>query len=114
MGRRIRPLRPNPRAMMALCFIILCFTCPMLIDCHVHVSALLPDHGLMSAKILKSFPFRFMQSRLGIRYVEGQDEATERALTARLFQLLDDTRELDAAVILAFDAVFTKEGIFNV
>jgi hypothetical protein len=38
----------------------------MLIDCHVHVSALLPNHGLMSAKILKSFPFRFMQSRLGI------------------------------------------------
>ena len=86
----------------------------MLIDCHVHVSALLPDHGLMSAKILKSFPFRFMQSRLGIRYVEGQDETTEQALTARLFQLLDDTRELDAAVILAFDAVFTKDGIFNV
>jgi uncharacterized protein len=85
----------------------------MLIDCHVHVSALLPDHGLMSAKILKSFPFRFMQSRLGIHYVEGQDEATERALTARLFQLLDDTRELDAAVVLAFDAVFTKDGILN-
>jgi predicted TIM-barrel fold metal-dependent hydrolase len=85
----------------------------MLIDCHVHVSALLPNHGLMSAKILKSFPFRFMQSRLGIHHLEGQDEVTEQALTARLFQLLDDTRDLDAAVILAFDAVFTKGGVFN-
>jgi predicted TIM-barrel fold metal-dependent hydrolase len=85
----------------------------MLIDCHVHVSALLPENGLMSAKILKSFPFRFMQSRLGIHHVEGQDEAIEKTLTARLFQLLDDTRDLDAAVVLAFDAVFTKEGVFN-
>src|SRR5258706_4036985 len=85
----------------------------MLIDCHVHVSALLPENGLMSAKILKSFPFRFMQSRLGIHHVEGQDEAIEKALTARLFQLLDDTRDLDAAVVLAVDAGVTQARGFH-
>jgi predicted TIM-barrel fold metal-dependent hydrolase len=82
----------------------------MLIDCHVHVSALLPEHGLMTSHVLESFPFRFMQNRLGIKHTPGQDAQTEQALTARLFQLLDETTELDAAVVLAFDAVHTKEG----
>jgi len=85
----------------------------MLIDCHVHVSALLPEHGLMSRQILKSFPFRFMQSRLGIHHLEGHDEETERALTLRLFKLLDETAELDAAVVLAFDAVYTADGVHD-
>jgi predicted TIM-barrel fold metal-dependent hydrolase len=85
----------------------------MLIDCHVHVSALLPEHGLMSAQILKSFPFRFMQHRLGIHHTDGQDEITERTLTLRLFQLLDETRDLDAAVVLAFDAVYTRDGEYD-
>lgn len=82
----------------------------MLIDCHVHVSALLPGHGKMSARVLKSFPFRFMQWRLGVSHRDGQDEPTERALQQLLFRLLDETRELDAAAILAFDAVYDKEG----
>src|SRR5690348_8783993 len=72
----------------------------MVIDCHVHVSALLPDHGRMSDRILNSFPFRFMQRRLGIRPAPGQEVATERALTQRLFDLLDATPELDAAAVL--------------
>src|SRR5688572_29369379 len=79
----------------------------MVIDCHVHVSALLPEHGLMSDRILNSLPFRFMQRRLGIRPQPGAEAATERVLTLRLFQLLDDTPELDAAAVLAFDAVYT-------
>ena len=82
----------------------------MVIDCHVHVSALLPDHGRMSDRILNSFPFRFMQRRLGIRPTPGQEAATEQALTKRLFDLLDATPELDAAAVLAFDAVYTPEG----
>jgi predicted TIM-barrel fold metal-dependent hydrolase len=85
----------------------------MLIDCHVHVSALLPEHGLMSQQILKSFPFRFMQSRLGIHHVEGQDALTEQAITLRLFTLLDETTELDAAAVLAFDAVYTADGDYD-
>jgi predicted TIM-barrel fold metal-dependent hydrolase len=85
----------------------------MVIDCHVHVSALVPDHGLMSERILNSLPFRFMQRRLGIRPSPGQEAATERALTLRLFELLDETPELDAAAVLAFDAVYTKDGEFD-
>ena len=42
----------------------------MLIDCHVHIAACTPGHGSMSAKLLNSIPFRFMQWRFGIR--EGQ------------------------------------------
>ena len=82
----------------------------MLIDCHVHVSCLLPEHGSMSPRILKSFPFRFMQRRLGVRPVDGEEAETERALTILLFRLLDEARDLDAAAILAFDAVYTKDG----
>jgi uncharacterized protein len=82
----------------------------MIIDCHVHVSCVVPEHGLMSPKILNSFPFRFMQRRLGVRPIPGDEAGTERALTILLFKLLDETTELDAAAILAFDAVYTKEG----
>jgi predicted TIM-barrel fold metal-dependent hydrolase len=67
----------------------------------------------MSSQILNSFPFRFMQSRLGIRRVKGNDDLTEQALTLRLFQLLSETEELGAAVVLAFDAVHTLEGEFD-
>jgi mannonate dehydratase len=82
----------------------------MLIDCHVHVSCLVPGHGLMSPRILKSLPFRFMQWRLGVRQDEADPAGTERALTRLMFKLLDDATELDAAAVLAFDAVHTKDG----
>jgi predicted TIM-barrel fold metal-dependent hydrolase len=85
----------------------------MLIDCHVHVSCLLPQHGRMSGRILNSVPFRFMQARLGIKPREGEEDLTERALTLLLFKLLDEAKELDAAAVLAFDAVYTKDGQFD-
>lgn len=64
----------------------------------------------MSRKLLRSVPFRFMKWRLGL---VGEDERTERQLRARLFQTLDETPEIDAAVILAFDAVHDREGRFD-
>ncbi len=79
----------------------------MKIDCHVHISACTPGHGSMSQRLLKSLPFRFMRWRLGI---EGNDEKSERRLESLLAQTIDQTRELDAAVVLAFDAVHDRDG----
>lgn len=79
----------------------------MRIDCHVHVSAFTPAHGSMSPTILRSFPFRFMRWRLGIR---GEDEATERAIEGKLVQTVNETDSLDKVVILAFDAVYERDG----
>src|SRR5207237_916836 len=84
--------------------------CLMIIDCHVHISALTPGHGMMSEKLLDSIAFRFMQRRLNL---PGRDVATERALEAKLALTLDGTEKLDAAVILAFDAVHSEEGQIN-
>jgi predicted TIM-barrel fold metal-dependent hydrolase len=61
----------------------------------------------MSDKLLDSIPFRFMQRRLGLT---GRDEKTERALEAKLVETIDGTEKLDAAVILAFDAVHSEDG----
>jgi predicted TIM-barrel fold metal-dependent hydrolase len=82
----------------------------MIIDCHVHVSALTPGHGMMSAKLLDSIAFRFMQRRLNL---PGRDAATERALEAKLAETIDGAEKLDAAVILAFDAVHTDDGAID-
>jgi predicted TIM-barrel fold metal-dependent hydrolase len=82
----------------------------MNIDCHVHICALTPGHGSMSPRILKSLPFRFMRWRLGM---VGEDAQTERNLKQLLVHLLDQTAELDAAAILAFDAVYTPDGQFD-
>jgi predicted TIM-barrel fold metal-dependent hydrolase len=82
----------------------------MRIDCHVHVSALTPGHGRMSQRILRSLPFRFMRWRLGIK---GEDEATERAIETKLVETIQQTGEIDAAVILAFDAVYNRDGRFD-
>ena len=79
----------------------------MRIDCHVHISALNPQHGLMSPRILRSIPFRFMQWRLGVA-IENPD--AEQLLEAKLAQTIAETTELDAAVVMAFDAVYDRDG----
>lgn len=79
----------------------------MIIDVHVHVSAFTPSHGLMSRHLLDSLPFRFMRWWLGIR---GEDERTERQIEQQLADTINGTPELDAAVVLAFDAVHTDAG----
>jgi predicted TIM-barrel fold metal-dependent hydrolase len=82
----------------------------LIIDCHVHISALTSGHGMMSSKLLDSIAFRFMQRRLNL---PGRDEATERALEAKLVETIDGTEKLDAAVVLAFDAVHDEDGRMN-
>ena len=82
----------------------------MVVDLHVHISALSPANGGMSQHLLSSIPFRFIKWRLGLR---GQDERTEARLRQVLFDTLDDTPELDAAVILAFDAPHEMHGHFD-
>jgi predicted TIM-barrel fold metal-dependent hydrolase len=61
----------------------------------------------MSPRLLHSIPFRFMRWRFGL---SGEDEASERQLEERLVRTIDETATLDAAAILAFDAVYTPDG----
>ncbi|MFI5378055.1 MAG: amidohydrolase family protein [Tepidisphaerales bacterium] len=82
----------------------------MVADLHVHVSAFTPGHGLMSRRLLDSLPFRAMRWWLGIR---GEDERTERQIEQQLADTINGTPELDAAVVLAFDAVYTEAGEFD-
>src|SRR3954465_13204885 len=79
----------------------------MVIDCHVHICAAIPGHGMMSDRLQKSLAFRFMRWRLGI---VGYDAATERQLGEKLRQKLYQASWLDARRRLAFDAVHDAEG----
>lgn len=80
---------------------------PVLIDCHVHVNAFTPRHGRTSRTLLGRPSFRYLRWRLGMK---GEDEGTERALVAALGRELAGAPEVDAAVILAFDAVYGDDG----
>jgi predicted TIM-barrel fold metal-dependent hydrolase len=79
----------------------------MVIDCHVHISACTTGHGLMSQRLLDSVPFRFMRWAFGI---PGYDARAELMLEERLARTIDETPEIDAAVVLAFDAVYDRDG----
>ena len=79
----------------------------MILDCHVHISACTPGHGLMSRKLLDSFAFRFMRWKFGL---VGEDAGTEFALEQLLARTIDDAQMLDAVVVLAFDGVCDDRG----
>jgi uncharacterized protein len=82
----------------------------MIIDCHVHLAAMTPTHGCTSDRLEKTIPFRFMRRRLGM---VGNDQLTERQFESKLAETLSGTPEIDAAVILAFDGVYTDDGILD-
>lgn len=82
----------------------------MILDCHVHVSACTPGRGSMSKHLLNTMPFRFMQWRFGLH---GASAETEMKLQQLLIETIDQTTQLDAAVVLAFDAVHTRDGQFD-
>ncbi len=82
----------------------------MILDCHVHVSAFTPGHGSVSARLLNSLPFTFMRWRFGL---DGEGASDEIAIRDLLFRTIDGARFLDAAVVLAFDAVHELDGRLN-
>lgn len=82
----------------------------MIIDCHVHISAMSEGHGFMSRRLLNSLPFRFMRWRLGMK---GADERTERQLEATLARTIAESG-VDKAVVLAFDGVHDDDGRLDV
>jgi predicted TIM-barrel fold metal-dependent hydrolase len=82
----------------------------MVIDCHTHVCASVPSHGQTSDQLLRTLPFRFMRWKLGI---EGNDAHSEQQVVTTLANALDQTPELDAAVVLAFDGVYDDDGTLN-
>src|SRR5204863_412543 len=74
---------------------------------YVHTCAASPGHGFISQRLFKSLPFRFMRWRLGLGEYGPQ---TERELERKLSETIAGTEKLDAAVVLAFDAVHDPEG----
>lgn len=82
----------------------------MIVDCHVHVNAFLPAHGRTSEALLARPSFRYLRWRLGMR---GADGETERAVEAALAAELLGAAGIDAAVVLAFDAVYRKDGTLD-
>ena len=78
----------------------------MRIDCHVHLSAMHPFHGKMSPRLLRSPAFAFLRWKCGM----PKDESLDAQLVAMLQGQLHSAADLDAAVVLAFDAVHDRDG----
>src|SRR4051794_26020010 len=80
----------------------------MLVDCHVHVCATTPGRGKVSQRLRDSVVFRFMRWRLGIKHEDG--DPLDREIEAKLVETVNGTTDLDAVVLLAFDAVYDRDG----
>ena len=83
----------------------------MIIDCHIHTVATAHGEGFVSPYLLKSPGFRTLMRTLGVSDIAGKvgavaDREIERALMATINQ----ARWLDAAVVLALDAVHRRGG----
>lgn len=78
----------------------------MRVDVHFHTCCMEPGDGATSSEVLDSVPFKYMRWRLGIGY--GSD--VQAKLERKVIETVDGTPELDAAGLLAFDAVYTREG----
>lgn len=61
----------------------------------------------MSRTLLDSLPFRFMRWKFGL---VGEDTTTERTLEELLARTVAGANPVNAAVVLAFDAVHDSEG----
>ena len=83
----------------------------MILDCHVHVIATTAGHGRLSARLRNSLTVRFLRWRLGIP--DGEGEAFDQQTEAKLVETIYGAEQLDAAVVLAFDAVYDADGNFD-
>ena len=77
----------------------------MIIDVHTHICAM-GRGGMTSQRLVKSPAFRFMRWRLGIR---GEPATWPEQLEKAMMGVIEGSG-LDAAVILAFDAVYRPDG----
>ena len=82
----------------------------MTVDCHVHIAATRPSRGRMSPRLINSFAFRFMRWRMGL---DPTADTFDDDVEAHLVRALNDTPALDAAVVLAFDAVYARDGTLD-
>jgi len=78
----------------------------MILDAHVHVCAMSSEHGKTSSRVLDSLAFRYIRWRM---HIAGSDAKAEAELAQFLAGQISKSG-LDAAVVLAFDAVYTTEG----
>ena len=99
------------RTISLCCGRMIAYHAAMIVDCHVHVSADTPEHGFLSPRVRDSLLFRFMRWRLGLTWENGA--AAEGDVAAKLAATIAGTEQLDAAVILAFDAVYDSDGRFD-
>lgn len=81
----------------------------MNVDCHVHTAALTAGHGRISRQLRRALSFRWLRHQLGIGRTLD-DEATERVMERALIDTVKAVPELDAVVVLAFDAVYRGDG----
>ncbi len=80
----------------------------MIIDCHVHAIAATPGHGQLSDYLLRQWNIRLLRWRMGVSSRDAQTLETQAE--ARLMETINATSGLDAVVILAFDAVYDRDG----
>ncbi len=70
---------------------------------------MLPGHGRVSERARASLAFRILRRQLGLS-ADADDAATEQALEHTLLDTLAGAPEVDAAVVLAFDRVYARDG----
>ncbi len=73
----------------------------------MHICAVRPESGQFSDSLYYSAAFRYIRRHLGVK---TKDAAAEQLVVRRLAEAMEGTPRLDAAVILAFDAIHDEDG----
>src|SRR5437879_1313387 len=69
----------------------------------------MPGHGTVSPRLRRRFSFVFLRWRLGVSFF-ADDERVEREVADRLVETVNQTGEIDAAVVLALDRAYGDDG----